>query len=422
MKDMSTKPLMRCSFCGQSQKEVKRLIAGPKVCICDGCVDTAQEQLRNLETIDAKASKSGMPIPREIREFLDTYVVGQERAKRVLAVAVYNHYRRLAHSTIGSDIELTKSNILLIGPTGSGKTLFAQALARALDVPFVICDATSLTSSGYVGEDVDSIVTKLLQEADYDVEKAQKGIIYIDEIDKIALKGDGPSITRDVSGEGVQQGLLKIIEGTVCNVRYQPGRKNPNEQTIPVDTRNILFICGGAFAGLDKLVSSRLETKSIGFGANVDVKTAKQNPGDLFKKIQVSDLVRFGMIPEFIGRLPIIATLDDLDESMLIDILTKPKNALVRQYQTMFDGEGISLDFEVEALSAIAKLAIERKTGARGLRAMLEDLLLDTMYELPEMSGIKSVVIDGDVVKNGKSPIRVPKPENDDEDTAEVAA
>ncbi len=397
---------LHCSFCGLNQDEVKQLVAGPNVFICDECIELAHDQI--LEKIEKGciAANGEMPSPREIREFLDEYVIGQEHAKIVLSVAVHNHYKRLNHAKQNSEVELQKSNILLIGPTGTGKTLIASALAKALDVPFTITDATTLTESGYVGEDVDSIVTKLLQAADGDVEKAQRGIIYIDEIDKITRKGDGPSITRDVSGEGVQQALLKIIEGTVANVRGQVGRKNPQEQTIAVDTSNILFICGGAFAGLDKIIESRLETRSIGFGSPIRSDTQKKT-GDLFAKKTQDDLVRFGLIPEFIGRLPVIATLQDLDEDMLMDILTKPKNALVRQYQTLFDMSGVALDIDESAVREIAKLAIERKTGARGLRATLEDLLLKSMYDLPEMQGIEKVIVDKDVVSGDREPLRI---------------
>ncbi|AXK43900.1 ATP-dependent Clp protease ATP-binding subunit ClpX [Erythrobacter aureus] len=407
MSEQGTTPKkLHCSFCGLSQDEVKQLVAGPNVFICDECIELAHDQI--LEKIEKGciAANGEMPSPREIREFLDDYVIGQEHAKIVLSVAVHNHYKRLNHAQQKTDVELQKSNILLIGPTGTGKTLVASALAKALDVPFCITDATTLTESGYVGEDVDSIVTKLLQAADGDVEKAQRGIIYIDEIDKITRKGDGPSITRDVSGEGVQQALLKIIEGTVANVRGQVGRKNPQEQTIAVDTSNILFICGGAFAGLDKIIESRLVTRSMGFGNSIgDAK--KQKTGELFAKKTQDDLVRFGLIPEFIGRLPVIATLEDLDEDMLTEILTKPKNALVRQYQTLFGMSGVALDIDEGAVREIAKMAIERKTGARGLRATLEDLLLKSMYDLPEMQGVEKVIVDADVVRGKKEPLRV---------------
>ena len=417
MPDDKSKPTdkpqtLHCSFCGKDQEQVERMIAGPASFICNECVDVCNDVIADKRERDA--SKTGAASsPRQIREFLDEYVIGQDRAKRVLSVAVYNHYKRLKHGGAGADVELSKSNILLIGPTGTGKTLFAQSLARALDVPFTVADATTVTEAGYVGEDVDSIVTKLLQAADYNVEKAQQGIIFIDEIDKIARRAAGASISRDVSGEGVQQALLKIMEGTVCSVRGQVGRKNPQEQLIQVDTSNILFICGGAFAGLDGIISNRLDQSSIGFGASVRGDTDPKKAGELFTKYQMEDLVSFGLIPEFVGRLPIIATLQDLDEDMLIQILTEPKNALVRQYEKMFEIEGVRLDIAPGALSAIAKQAIARKTGARGLRTTLEELLIDTMYDLPDLENVDSILVDEEVVSGAKSPVHQ-RPANND--------
>lgn len=400
-------PTLCCSFCGNAQEDVEHLIAGPQTFICNDCVDICNDVITDKRKRQAAENTNPASSPRSIREFLDEYVIGQDRAKRVLSVAVYNHYKRIKHGGVGADVELSKSNILLIGPTGTGKTLFAHSLARALDVPFTMADATTVTEAGYVGEDVDSIITKLLQAADYNVEKAQRGIIFIDEIDKIASRGASASITRDVSGEGVQQALLKIMEGTVCSVRGQVGRKNPQEQLIEVDTSNILFICGGAFPGLDKIISSRLDTKSIGFGASVGNSDTPKKAGDLFAKHQMDDLVTFGLIPEFVGRLPVIATLQDLDEEMLGQILTEPKNALVRQYEKMFEIEGIRLDITTDAISAIAKQAIARKTGARGLRTTLEELLIDTMYDLPDLEGIESILVDEDVVHGEKSPVHI---------------